>query len=445
MFAAGMIGIALTIILILGPSGKVNANRTSIPLDLKSNTVPTVETGQSAIEAIEPVAAEQTALSGTKPATAQETPEPKMSWQSFTVKEGDTLSNLFAQAGYNNTIMYSVLGKGNRNKELTRIFPGEDIAFANDDQQKLNNIKLTRSPLEFVTFNRQDDNTFASETHRRTPEVSVAYTEGEIQSSLFLAGQKAGMSQNQIMALSNIFGWDVDFALDIRQGDRFSLVYEELHLDGVKYKNGKILAATFENQGRKLKAVLYKDSKGDENYFTPDGKSMRKAFIRTPVDFARISSHFNLKRKHPVLHKVRAHRGTDYAAPTGTPVKAAGDGKVLSAGTKGGYGKTIVLQHGQKISTLYAHLHKYARGVRSGARVKQGQVIGYVGSTGMSTGPHLHYEFRVNGIHRNPVKVKLPHAQPIAGAELALFEQQTRDTLAQLETLQNSYQIALND
>jgi murein DD-endopeptidase MepM/ murein hydrolase activator NlpD len=253
------------------------------------------------------------------------------------------------------------------------------------------------------------------------------------------------MSQNQIMALSNIFGWDVDFALDIRKGDRFSLVYEELHLDGVKYKNGKILAATFENQGRKLKAVLYRDSKGDENYFTPDGESMRKAFIRTPVDFARISSHFNLKRKHPVLHKVRAHRGTDYAAPTGTPVKAAGDGKVLSAGTKGGYGKTIVLQHGQKISTLYAHLHKYARGVRSGARVKQGQVIGYVGSTGMSTGPHLHYEFRVNGIHRNPVKVKLPHAQPIAGAELALFEQQTRDTLAQLETLQNSYQIALND
>ena len=190
-----------------------------------------------------------------------------------------------------------------------------------------------------------------------------------------------------IMELANIFGWDIDFILDIRNGDTFNLVYEELYLNGEKLSTGKIVAATFNNQGRELKAVLYKDKAGNNNYFTPDGHSMRKAFLRSPIDFARISSHFNLRRKHPVLHTIRAHKGTDYAAARGTPIKATGDGKVVHSARKGGYGKTVIIQHGQKFSTLYAHMTKYAKGVRRGAKVKQGQIIGYVGSCLLYTSP----------------------------------------------------------
>ena len=169
---------------------------------------------------------------------------------------------------------------------------------------------------------------------------------------------------------------------------------------------------------------------------------MRKAFIRTPVDFARISSHFNPNRKHPVLHKIRAHKGTDYAAATGTPIKASGDGKVIHAGIKGGYGKTVMIQHGQSITTLYAHMSNYAKGIKVGSRIRQGQVIGYVGSTGLASGPHLHYEFQVAGAHKNPVSVPLPQAEPIAGTELAAFKAQTSVYLSQLETIRDSYQVA---
>jgi len=426
MLAAGTVSVLLTLILLISPSSKVNANRsTTVPLSIPNEPHDTIRL----------------------PDALDSTPviEEYENWQTYTVREGDTLSKLFSQAGYDNATMYSVLGTGNKNKELTRIFPGETLAFLNDDDSNLIRIKLVRSPLETVFLNREENGSFDTKVVKRVPDVEFAYAEGVIDSSLFLAGQKAGMSQSQIMELANIFGWDVDFALDIRSGDSFRLIYEKLLIDGEEYKNGRILAAHFNNQGRDIEAILYTDTKGDSNYFTPDGKSMRKAFIRTPVDFARISSHFNLKRKHPVLHKIRAHRGTDYAASRGTPIKAAGDGKVIFAGRKGGYGNVVILQHGQKITTLYAHMHKFARGARVGKRVKQGQIIGYVGSTGLASGPHLHYEFRVNGQHKNPVRVKLPHAKPIPKNELETFKSQTQPLVAQLQLLRDNYQLALKD
>lgn len=425
MLAAGTVGLLITLVLLISPSSKVSAERaTTISLE---------------ISATEDILLQQVEAETPTPQAA-----PLQPWQSFTVSEGDTLSKLFALGGYNDKVMYSVLGSGNKNKALTRIFPGESIAFLNDDDEQLERIRLERSPLETVFLNRQDDNSFITEVITREPEVEIAYAEGVIDSSLFLAGDKAGMSQSQIMGLANIFGWDVDFALDIRKGDSFSLVYEKLFIDGKKYKNGRILAANFSNQGRNLEAVLFTDHNGTSNYYTPSGESMRKAFIRTPVDFARISSHFNLKRKHPVLHKIRAHKGTDYAASRGTPIKATGDGKIIHAGRKGGYGNSVIIQHGQKITTLYAHMSKFARNVKSGKRVKQGQIIGYVGSTGLASGPHLHYEFRVNGVHKNPVRVRLPHAKPIPNSELAQFALQTDPLLAQLQTLQENYRLALN-
>ena len=436
MAAAITIGIFLTLFLALSPSTPVSASRTTIELDL-TNPDPSL----SELVKQGPVDTTTTEVANTtlEPAEAVE------NWQAFKIKSGDTLSTLFSRAGYNDKIMYEVLGSNLKKHALTRIFPGETLSFLNDEHGTLTKVKLQRSPLEHFIFARNDAGKFESEKYTRQPDVHIAYGEGVIESSLFLAGQKAGLGQSQIMELANIFGWDIDFVLDIREGDRFNLIYEELYLDGEKYKNGRILAASFTNQGRQLDAVLYEQENGISHYFTPDGNSMRKAFLRTPVDFARISSHFNLKRKHPILHKIRAHRGTDYAASRGTPIKAAGDGKVIHAARKGGYGKTVIIQHGQAITTLYAHMSKYARGVRKGARVKQGQVIGYIGSTGLASGPHLHYEFSVNGVHKNPVKVKLPQAQPIPKKQLAHFREKTGVYLAQLETFRDSYQLAANN
>lgn len=439
LIAASVVGVVLTFILVFSPSGQVNATRTSIPIELNTTEPTLLETLKSSEQTKQPVKAEL------KTSQLKVEAEPiTENWQNFTVKNGHSLSTIFSMAGFNDKVMYSVIGKKRQNKSLAQIYPGEKIAFLEDSNNKLSKIKLIRSPLKTILYSKNDQGLFESKKIARQPEVHIAYSEGEINSSLFLAGQSAGLSQKQIMELANIFGWDIDFILDIRSGDKFSLIYEELYLDGEKYKNGKILAAKFSNQGRELEAVLYRNKNGTSNYFTPDGKSMRKAFIRTPVDFARISSRFNLRRKHPVLHKIRAHKGTDYAASRGTPIKATGDGKVIHAGRKGGYGKAVIIQHGQKFTTLYAHMSKYARGVRTGKRVKQGQVIGYIGSTGLASGPHLHYEFRVNGVHKNSLKVKLPHAQPIPEKQLTDFKQQTHLYLTQLSTFSESYQLAAN-
>lgn len=237
------------------------------------------------------------------------------------------------------------------------------------------------------------------------------------------------------MQLANIFAWDIDFALNLREGDQFSVIYEKLYINNQFIGPGKILAAKFINRGKSITAVRYKNPEGKVSYYTSGGDSMRKAFLRTPIDFARISSHFNLKRRHPVLNRIRAHKGVDYAARTGTPIKSAGDGKITYRGRKGGYGRVVIIQHGQKYSTLYAHMSKYRKGQSKGSRVKQGQVIGYVGKSGLASGPHLHYEFRVNGVHRNPLTVTLPNANPIQKKYKADFLAKSKVLLEQLEQL----------
>ena len=252
-------------------------------------------------------------------------------------------------------------------------------------------------------------------------------------SSLFLAGQRAGLSDKLIMEMVSLFGWDIDFALDIRKGDEFKLIYQEQYKDDQKVGDGPIVAAVFTNRNEAFRAVRYTTPDGDTNYYNENGASMRKAFLRTPLKFSRISSRFNLRRKHPVLNRIRAHKGVDYAAPTGTPIKATGDGTVTLAGRKGGYGRTVILKHGGTRSTLYAHMSSISKNIRRGKRVKQGQIIGYVGKSGLATGPHLHYEFRVNGVHRNPLTVKFPNASGVPKKYLADFKQQTAVHLAQLE------------
>jgi murein DD-endopeptidase MepM/ murein hydrolase activator NlpD len=335
---------------------------------------------------------------------------PASTWDMQAIKSGDTLAQLFKAQGLTSKVLY-LLTQTEHGKSLSQIHPGDKVGFELDDNQ-LTAFRLEKSLFESYEF-RLTESGYISVHLELTPDVSETFAQGTITTSLFEAGLNAGMSNNMIMQLAFIFGWDVDFALDIREGDNFSLIYEEKYLDGNKVGDGDILVARFENQGNVYTAVRYEDAKGYAQYFTPKGLSMRKAFLRSPVDFTRISSRFNLKRKHPILHKIRAHRGVDYAARRGTPIKAAGDGKVIHAGRKGGFGKTVILKHGTSYTTLYAHLDKYGRGIRRGKTVRQGQIIGYVGSTGLASGPHLHYEFRVNGVHRNPLTVKLPHAKPI--------------------------------
>lgn len=364
--------------------------------------------------------------------------EPSLEWQNFTIKSGDTLSTLFRKAGFNDGLMLSVIhGEGEATK-LQRLYAGEDIRFAVDTDGQLAGIELQRSLLETLKITKTDDG-FKGETVVREPEARPAFATGEIDGSLYLAARDAGLDDRLTMELAGIFGWDIDFVYDVRKGDRFELVYEELYLDGEKFDTGRILSARFVNRGEENVALLYTDSSGDTDYYSPDGKSMRKAFLRVPIN-ARVSSPFNLQRRHPVLDVVRPHEGTDYAAPPGTPIKAAGSGRVKFAGWKGGYGRTVVLQHGDNITTLYAHMSRLGKGMKNGKRVKQGETIGYVGSSGMVTGPHLHYEFRVNGSPRNSRTVKLPDAKPVPAAEMARFRKHTEQMMAQFSTFQESSQ-----
>ncbi len=358
----------------------------------------------------------------------QNTPDPKI--ETVTIKRGDTLSSLFNQRGLNKEL-HTIMQLGKSVKELKSVYPGQKIHFyVNGDD--LAAIELETSVNRRLKISKQDSNYLVNNIVREF-ETRQKTASSTIQNSLFLDGKRAGLSAALIMELANIFGWDIDFALDIRSGDQFSVVYEEKFLDGEKVKDGIIVAAEFINAGDRYRAVRYTDSQGFTDYFSEDGRSMRKPFLRTPVDFARISSGFNLKRKHPILNKIRAHKGVDYAASTGTPIKASGDGKIVHRGNKGGYGRTIIVRHGSQYSTLYAHMHKYAKNTQVGKRIKQGQIIGYIGKSGLATGPHLHYEFRVNGVHRNPLTVKLPDAKPLPKSEMVRFKSATADQFAQLE------------
>ena len=366
-------------------------------------------------------------------------------WREYKVKSGDNLARLFKRANIKAQQLDELMKSGEEVKTLKRIFPKDIIRVLSDDQGILQALRYDIDHKSYLMVEREDGKLVAK-TYNHRIETRQAHASGRIDSSLFLAAQDAGISQNIIMELANIFGWDIDFALDIRKGDSFTVLYEELYRNGEKISDGDILAAEFVNDGETYRAVRYTNPQTNRSeYFTPDGKSMRKAFLRSPVNFTRISSRFTVNRYHPVLHKFRSHKGVDYAAKRGTPIQAAGDGKVIFKGKKGGYGKVMILQHGSKYTTLYAHLKTYNRKLRVGSKVKQGQTIAYVGSSGLATGPHLHYEFRVNGTHRNPLTVRLPVSNPVPKRYMADFELTTTPVFAQLDLLARSQQVALAD
>lgn len=333
--------------------------------------------------------------------------------KTITIKKGDTLSKIFKRLSLSSKTLHKIMKSGSDAQRLSRIRPGKEITFSLDNDNQLVAISYPIDKIDTLQINKKADS-FIIQIDSKEVEIQQQFATESINASLFAAGSQAGLSNSMIMKLAELFGWDIDFALDIRKGDTFSLIYEDKLINGKKISEGDILAAEFVNQGKTFYAVRYTDPSGKAEYYSDNGYSMRKAFLRTPVEFSRISSRFSSGRKHPVLNRIRAHKGVDYAASRGTPVKAAGKGKVIFKGTKGGYGRVIILQHGSKYTTLYAHLNAYGKKIKKGSRVKQGQIIGYVGSSGLATGPHLHYEFRVNGTHRNPLTVSLPNAAALA-------------------------------
>lgn len=366
-----------------------------------------------------------------------------LNWATTTVKSGDTLYAIAERHNISANELHRIIHSSESAKQLTRIKPGDQIQFAfaaNNDVQMISK----QIDEETRLLIQQTEQGFTSNQINEPLERRIQRASGTITHSLFGAAKEAGISEVTVMNLASLFGWDIDFSLDVRSGDKFRVVYESLYKNGEYLRDGNILVAEYINRGTSYRAVRYTDPENRSDYYSPDGKTLRKAFLRSPVDFARVSSGFSLKRKHPILHTIRAHKGVDYAAKTGTPVRTTGDGKVVHRGRKGGYGRAIIIQHGTCYSTLYAHLSKYSNKARLGKRVTQGQIIGYVGSSGLATGPHLHYEFRADGVHRNPLRFKFPGVAPVPKKYSKDFDEKTTPLLTQLDRINDS-QLALSE
>jgi len=358
-------------------------------------------------------------------------------WINITIQPGDSLAHIFKRIKLPAADLQNIVNLGKTVSSLRKILPGQTLGFKITTSGELIAIRYKKNALDTLLINRQDQS-FVASWQSATPETIVAFESAKITKenpSLYHAGKAAGLSDNIIMKLSHIYQWDISFALDLRAGDSFSLMFEEIYVDGELVKEGSIIAAVFTNMGKRHEAVRYTDIEGHSDYYTPEGLSMRKAFLRDPVHFSYVSSSFNLRRLHPIHKKVMPHRGIDYAAKRGTPVSASGDGKVTVRRQNNASGKYIVIQHGEQYTTKYLHLSAFGKGIKPGKSVKQGQTIGYVGATGWATAPHLHYEFLVSGVHRNPKTVSLPKALPIAKDELVRFRDSVSSVLARLESI----------
>ncbi len=355
---------------------------------------------------------------------------------SLTVQSGDSLELLFRRNDLSLADLAAMSGLSKAREHLRLVRPGDTITISHAAGRVLSLAK----ELDEVRVLYVDRNSTGYDTAilQRDVDIRSVGAHGVIQSSLFEAGIAAGISDNVTMNMAGIFQWDIDFIQDVRVGDEFTVIHEELWRDGVKLRDGEIVAVEFVNRETPYRAARYIDSAGNSDYFTPEGLSVRKVFIRAPVDFTRVSSSFNLNRRHPILNTIRTHRGVDYAAPSGTPVFAAGDGKVTFRGVRNGYGNTVIIQHGGNITTLYAHLSRFAD-PRLGSQVSQGQTIAYVGQSGLATGPHLHYEYRLNGVHRNPRTVTLPPAGPIPSGQWEEFSATASPLWRQLDLYRRAH------
>jgi len=355
----------------------------------------------------------------------------------YTIQSGDTFSHILEKHG-SYSVIRKLLDRDIPFGPFNSLAAGRTLSITQRDGITAE-IAYQVSPLKSYKIKQQENGSYQISEEVLEIEQLETHATVEITDSLYLSSKRAGLADKLIVAIANILEWDIDFAYDVRKGDHFSVIYYENYIDDKKIGDGPIIALRFVNDDRDYRITRYTDSDGNTDYYFLDGRKVRKAFLRNPLEFSYVSSHFNPRRMHPLLHKVRAHKGVDYAAKHGSPVRASGDGRIFMRRWYNGYGKTVILKHGGGYSTLYAHLSKYAPNQRVGSWVKQGQIIGYVGSTGLSTGPHLHYEFRVNGVHQNPLTIKLPDAKPLAKDELPRFREHIKVTMKKLNLLSEAY------
>lgn len=353
-------------------------------------------------------------------------PKPRYITKQVKVRRGDNMGVIFQRIGLSTTDLH-LIDQLDGSDPLRMLQPGQELTFKLTEQGELHSLYYPHSLEQALKVSRKDDS-FVARSVKLELDTREQVAKGEIRSSFWGAASEAGMTEDQIMDLAAIFGWDIDFAQDLQPGDSFRVVYEDKYQDDERVASGDILAAEFINQGAIYRAVLNQDG----NYYTPEGKAMRKSFLRAPVNFKYISSNFNPRRLHPVTGKVRPHNGIDYVAPVGTPIMAAGGGSVVAAGYNQFNGNYVFIKHAGNYVTKYLHLSK--RTVNKGQRVKQGQTIGLLGGTGRVTGPHLHYEFVVGGVHKNPRTLTLPQAETLTGRALANFKAQARPQLAKLDS-----------
>jgi murein DD-endopeptidase MepM/ murein hydrolase activator NlpD len=361
------------------------------------------------------------------------------SWQLVRVERGQTLASLFKQFGISAGTLHDVMQQPGAREALTKLKPGAELAFdlpVGDGGKggELRALRFDRDPTHRVELTINGDD-ISQKVIERPSDTRTVVLSGKVGRSLFRSARKLGLSPKNINTLTDeIFKYDIDFNDDVGANDRFSVVVEQTWREGELISTGPVLAATF-TTGNKLHTGFRFVRNGKAEYFTGDGRPLKKSFIRMPIPYARLTSGFGARR-HPVLGRMRMHKGVDYAARPGTPIMAAGDARVVSAGWQGGYGNAVVLDHGRGYTTLYGHMSRIGK-IKRGQRIAQGTVIGYVGSTGMSTGPHLHYEFRINGAHRNPLSITMPPPEPLSGVALAQFRQQTSVALTRIRKVEN--------
>ncbi|MDP1557498.1 MAG: peptidoglycan DD-metalloendopeptidase family protein [Nitrosomonas sp.] len=364
-------------------------------------------------------------------------------WHQENIQRGDTISAILTRLEIKSQDKVAFLSAARESKAMRRLMPGKTIYAQTTAEGELLMMRYFFGNEELFLMEKVD-HVFQMSEQQIELDAHIRMRSGRVNSSLFGATDRAGVPNNIAMQITEIFASEIDFHRDLRQGDRFTVVYETLHNNGEQAKTGRILAAEYINEGKSHKAIYFQAPNGEGGYYTPEGISLQNEFLRSPLTFSRVSSGFSNSRFHPVLKKWRSHRGIDYAAPTGTPVKATASGTVSFAGTQGGYGNLVVLRHRGKYDTAYGHLSRFAKGVRNGTRVSQGDVIGYVGATGLATGPHLHYELRVNGEQRDPSKIALPTAPPIAKQHMAAFHRESKSLVSRMDILSNTNYASLN-
>ncbi|MBI0409749.1 MAG: M23 family metallopeptidase [Nitrosomonadaceae bacterium] len=358
-------------------------------------------------------------------------------WRQERIQRGDTVAALLSRFEVNNLDAANFLHEARKIKAMHQLVPGRIVHAQTTARGELRMLRYFPGGSEQFLMEKTDG-AFKLIEKPIELEKHVQMKSGVIDSSLFAATDSAGVPDNVTTQIVDIFSSEIDFHRDLRKGDRFTVVYESLHNDGELARAGRILAVEFVNQGTSYKAVYFQADDGNSGYYAPDGKNLRKEFLRSPLEFSRVSSGFSSARFHPVLQTWRAHKGVDYAAPTGTIVKATANGTVAFAGWQSGYGNIVILQHQGQYTTAYGHLSAFSKGLRKGQRVSQSDVIGYVGATGMATGPHLHYEFRVSGVQRDPLRVAMPVAIPILAQNMTIFHENTRPLTARLDMLRNT-------